>query len=739
MEYLRANDWSMRRFIVLSISLLLFYMCLTFGSEYIDLDIYWLRSISGFIILVFIPGFSVLRAMRLHELGTVRSVMFAIGISLSILMLMGLALNIISPFFGVYKTLAPQFITVITIISLVGLLIVAYTRDKFFVEAFNNKKILPVRINKFVLLSILLLICGIISIEYTNSYDNSLQMMLILIISLIPLIISFKKITDNDAYLLIFSISLIMVYSTTLFTNSVVGTDIFGEYRTAELTGMYQSWDSGDYHILNSAISVTILPQIFYSFCGIDLLTYFKIMVPFIYSIIPVGLYALYTNMFSKIMSGKARMFAVLLIIFTWYFFQLIPGVAREEIGEYFLILLVFVLLERDISNIALSVLFSISIILSHYTIAFVFLMILAGYIIFYYIIKKFLMIYHKENIPPARVGFSYVLLFLVFSFIWYLYISSGAILRGIGLMGQRIIDGISSISEPETNITANIISASSLNFSHDIYRILFYLIIIFLIIGGFKLFIIMLNRKQVKNYYQYIALAFPVYCLLGAYLFVPFIGYGVGLNRILHIALYFLAPCVLFGFNTIIEAIRYIFNIITGKRNMHIEKRESIRLFAIFLCIFFLFNSGFIFQLIKDPYPNSISLSLDFEETPENDNQSMGNMYLKIQTISDIEKRSVEWMNEHIHQNNNIFVTYGSQEFIYSRFDTITNITLLSTESPKGYLYYGYIGKVLGLEVTKIPNQQTIVRKTNTSYIDSNSRSLKIYETPYTSVYRLI
>ena len=94
------NDWKISRFFnfILFIQVaLLVTICL----DAINLHIPLIRELLSFIYLLFIPGILILRIIKLHKLGTIRTVLYSCGLSISSIMFIGFFMNLIYPFLGI--------------------------------------------------------------------------------------------------------------------------------------------------------------------------------------------------------------------------------------------------------------------------------------------------------------------------------------------------------------------------------------------------------------------------------------------------------------------------------------------------------------------------------------------------------------------------------------------------------------------------------------------------------------
>jgi len=92
---IQMNDWCIRKFLIFILSLQL-AMWGTIGLDAINIQIPIIRPIIGFIYLTFIPGISILRILRLHNIGNIETLLYAVGLSLTTIMFTGFLMNIIN-------------------------------------------------------------------------------------------------------------------------------------------------------------------------------------------------------------------------------------------------------------------------------------------------------------------------------------------------------------------------------------------------------------------------------------------------------------------------------------------------------------------------------------------------------------------------------------------------------------------------------------------------------------------
>ena len=115
-------------------------------------------------------------------------------------------------------------------------------------------------------------------------------------------------------------------------------------------------------------------------------------------------------------------------------------------------------------------------------------------------------------------------------------------------------------------------------------------------------------TKASYRKNQMYEMVALSNYALLGVYLIVPLIGFQLGFDRVFQLTTLLLASYFILGFKSIF---RSLFKIQNPLFKMKINRNSINKIIAITLTILLLFNSGFIFELFHDPFPNSASLSL--------------------------------------------------------------------------------------------------------------------------------
>lgn len=723
---LQINDWPIRRLSTLVFTILIIYLSIQL-LETLKIGLPGFKAFFGFLILL-IPGFIILRILNLHDLGITKSITFSIGISLTLMMIIGLFLNQIFPLIGIIKPFSQFILQSTFILSILILLIIAYILDNDYKP--NPNKINLSIMNPYLLLIILNLFIGVIGVNFAYYLDNNLLLMIfILIVSLIPIFVVFNKLDSKLYPFVIFIISLALLYHVSLFSPFLVGTDIFGEFWQANLTYMNQIWNVSTTGLLNSVLSITLLPTIFSFICGVDNVFYLKIVTPFFFALVPVVVYSIYENYLE--ITEKEKFLAVFFIISLSQFYITMTGLARQQIAELFFVLLLWLLIDNkhDASNGILFIIFTFALISSHYSLAYLFLFYVLLYAILKYILPK-INLRHKISfdtsiLTKSKINLNYVLFLVVLIVAWQIYISYSSVLGFLVGFVENVISGLSDLFAPHSNFSVAVVSSSSLTLLHTIYRYIFYSVLLFIAIGVVDL---LWSIKVSKEVTTYDILAISSCVIIGVFVVLPFSGFQIGFERIFQLTSLILAPYLIIGFKRFFTPIKTYLSRFLRFRTTN--NSTSINKFlALFLAIFFLFNTGLIYEITDDELPNSVSLSFHHAKDPKTIENTRGVMYLKIQTISTSELSAAEWFTEHLDQRKKVYTTYGSTELNIYGLRNLTNIDINKTTSKgySGYFYLNSVAKIMGFDILK---KRTSVSEAKISQesLDNLNKLNKIY-----------
>ena len=294
-----------------------------------------------------------------------------------------------------------------------------------------------------------------------------------------------------------------------------------------------------------------------------------------------------------------------------------------------------------------------------------------------------------KEIITLSSAG-----LYLVMLLAWYMYVSSGTVFSSVVHIGDFIFTNISTELLNPAARSAIILKAigmePSISFTHTIGDWLYRITMLFIILGVLRW---ILRRQEMKFSQAYIAFSVGGIVLVGVAVLIPcFSLAALDMTRIYHLSLFFLSPfCILVG-----EA---VFRWMPRLFRFRLSKRLAISLLTLIVLIpYFLFTSGFIFEVTKD-YPTSLPLSITRVDNSGDENAKTAFDYLhnREQNVS-----SAKWLSRYkvdlapVHVNRyhhcSVLASYGMMP------ESLRYLTSHTRLNRGDYIYLGYLNVVDGL-----------------------------------------
>jgi uncharacterized membrane protein len=171
--------------------------------------------------------------------------------------------------------------------------------------------------------------------------------------------------------MLLFGCALAAEWAFSLRSQEIIGFDITTELHTAQQIQAAGIWHAVHHNDPYGAmLSLTILPSILTSLTGLTPLIAFKALYPVLGAMIPVSIFLVS----ERVMRRRFAAGAAALLIIQSYFFQLLPEIARQEIGLVFFAALVSALLDDRLprgAQLRLVIALSVGLVVSHYSSAY--------------------------------------------------------------------------------------------------------------------------------------------------------------------------------------------------------------------------------------------------------------------------------------------------------------------------------------------------------------------------------
>jgi uncharacterized membrane protein len=428
--------------------------------------------------------------------------------------------------------------------------------------------------------------------------------------------------------LIIFAASLSLVYHIVLSSPSFGG-DAHIEYGFSNLVLEKGIWDPSIMANSNNAVaSINILVPVLCQLNAMNVLQVFKIFYPIIFSLIPLGLYSVLRRQIEPDLAFLSAYFYVSVRFFyTW-----VSEYIKQGFAMFFLMLIILILTSKAKRNIAselMLVLFSFSLVISHYGVSYLFL-------IFIPIAYFFQLFFEKQGLD--RSFGSYAPLYIVLTVSWYMYVSSGYTFELIVGLGERIILNIHELFNPETSDTLALLVSEKPFLSKTILKGLYLLTNAFIALG---LMTFIYNKLIVGKDLSwnlnanYVSFSIPSISFLAASLLPYVTKRGLAIDRAYCILLLFLAPFCIIGFVSILKVMRRFLG-----RNI-----DAVKALAIFFAIFLLFNSGWVTEVAGEKDVGSVAISqarIKSSGTPY-EKASLYNVYFEEEDIA-----SAIWLSEH-------------------------------------------------------------------------------------------
>jgi uncharacterized membrane protein len=370
------NDWQIKKCLVLSGSLLLAVWGLI-GLGALGLDIPVLRQVVAFIFLSFVPGLLLLRILRVHNVHIIESLLYSVGLSLAFAMAVGVVANFGLPPLGISRPIALVPLIIIMTFFLLILCIMAYIRDKGFRPSSQNDSHASESTWKSFranpapyLLAVLLPLLAILGANLVNAYySNTLVFALIFVVTIIIGLVAFNKFIPPRVYpFMIFMMALALLYQTTFISDYLVGSDIHIEHYLGNLVVENGYWDviiSGA-GAVNSCLSIVMLAPVYSLFLNMDIIWLFKIVYPFLFALMPLALF----RVFSLQIKPQYAFLAVVFFISMPIFFMDMTQLVRQQISELFFVLVVLLMVDRKLTLVQRTILvliFGFGVIVSYY------------------------------------------------------------------------------------------------------------------------------------------------------------------------------------------------------------------------------------------------------------------------------------------------------------------------------------------------------------------------------------
>lgn len=600
---LRFIDWEINKFlrVVLSTQIAAIVLILL-GMAGIQMPV--IRQAVCFIYLTFIPGALILRALNVHKLAPIQSAMFTVGASLAALMFAGALLNFTGPYLGITApiTILPIMVMLTALVLILSML--CYLRDRK-----SDDPLLDIKeaLSPPALLLYAVPFLAIFGAYRMNFFDaNGLLVLMILALAAIVLLVGFDRLIPKELYpLAIFVVAISLLLHNALISTYINGWDIQFENYRAALVLANGFWDSSTFSVLNAMLSIVMLAPIYSIVMDMDIVWVFKLIYPLLFALVPVGLYEVFRRQSSEKIAFMASFFFMSLVVFYTEMLQL----ARQEIAELFLVLVIMLVLDRSLDKAKWSVLFiifSFSLVVSHYGLTYIFIASLIIVLALLYLARMVGRMKMREIELNTRLSLVLVVSIVMFCLVWYISIASGNPFDTIvSILDQVFSNAATGFLDPDKVQGLGILATGgSVSALHKIYLYLMLFTQALIVVG---IAAVILKKGLMKMSAEYFAFSLVMIVILIAGITVPFFASSLNTTRLYQITLIFLAIFFVAGWLGVSKFLGRLIH--RDSPGMPI----AFRALAIFLAIFLIFNTGLAFEVFNDvPISYALNSTVD-------------------------------------------------------------------------------------------------------------------------------
>lgn len=575
----------------------------------IGLDIPLIRQCVGFIYLTFVCGFVILHALNISEKSFIETILLSVALSVAFATFSGLLIDTLLHFLGVSAPLSA--IPSAIIMNSLTLAIFLFSQRKNIGKRFIAPRIdflTGLRTSAVILyaLSFLLLLLSVIGTLYTNVY---LTLLAIVGIAVIFVLCTVSRILPSKYHtIVLFAVSLSLLYQASFVSSHIMGYDIFSEYYVFKVARATSYWnppgvvsDFGGLTVYDSVLSTTILPTLYSTVLNVDGDLIFKVIYPFIFAFVPLFLYKTYEGQLGKIVGIVSAFFFIANPI-NFYGLESL-SLAREMIAYLFLAAAIFSLLNRDMdakNRKILFIVFSAALAVSAYSLSFIYA---------FFLILTLIGLRLTGGGKNKTLSLSLVVVVLCAVFAWYMFVSSPPLNKLSFVVNNFFQNFRQDLLNTEARLPGQyslLSPTAQTTFVGLVHKLLIYLTQGLVVVGAV---VMALKRKSIKMSPEFRWMVICSVCLLVISLALPNVATAINFSRFYRLTMLFLSP--MFAIGGI-----YLFDLLKRVRIFsHASFRTisfegiGILLVAIILSAFFIFSVG-LANYVSGDYPFSYALS---------------------------------------------------------------------------------------------------------------------------------
>jgi uncharacterized membrane protein len=651
-----------KSFVVLVVSI----QSLVVASVILDLPA--IRQVVGFLYLTIVPGAVLMRILKLRESTVVEHVSISVGLSISLVMLFGYAANELGLLMGIQNPLSlASLLFPLSIFVLISSAYIYFEEEEFKNRGQPLTSIGGARAWLAIALFVGLPFVSLLGSFLASSFSSiTVLLCIIMVISAVFLLtVGSAKIVPMKLYpLALFAIAIALLLPTTMWSRYITGYDLHQEFYCFALTRISSSWTPSIFGVQTvenvgfqsyaSMLSLTILPFFYSVVLNLSGELIFKVIYPIILSIVPVVLYYVYTVFFDE----RRAVLAVFFFVSYATFYIQMAYLARQMIAELFFALLLLLYAKYGFTrnrgrHSVLILFFFFGLIVSHYGLT---------YVAILYVLCFVLVTSAREH-RLNKTGLTDLLLLLALALTWYVFSFSSAAVNDLAASLNRMIAGLADIfGGRDPNLLKAIGAVSLPSLWRRLGQYTFFALEILTVAGFLKL---LWTRKRLGSNQFFFSGILASMLLLALSIAIPNFSYTLNQTRIFQIALFFLAPMLMLGSETLFNLIFRMLNHFHKGFSWGWVHRISLIFATLLIVVFFLFQSGFIFALVGD-IPASPSLTTDKSDA------ALRNLSLYDSFTFSREVYGAKWALVNISNQSQIYCDLTSQLHVLSSYGLV-------------------------------------------------------------------
>lgn len=581
-------------------------------------------------LLLFVPGASILRIMRIHRIGFTRSALYSLGLGVMVLMIIGALLNVLHYTGPIDNPLTLWPICGGFVATIILLLAATYRRDRDYVVTTIAPKI-DVQTLLVWAFGILLPIVVVVGTQVAGfEGDRSIIFFSLVAMCAAPLIVLSKNTKNYEV--LVLSLSLSILLHRGLMTSYLMGYDVFSEYYTAVSCTSHGYWDVFREFGANTAMSMCTLAPMLTNLTSIETIELLKIVYPIIFSFTALAVYKVVQGQ----LGARPALAASFLYIGYQAFYGLMVQLTKQQMAEVFLLMFFMCVTDRSLSRrdrriFALISLFGI--VVSHYALAYIAIGLVVGLVamntLWHLISKVRERLKESERAPIHRwfigtvkswyhdqrrtqiISVDLALAFLAIFVIWFSITASGMMLK----YGENVEQYVGSTSGTESFLTQmDSIEFVLIDYGSPLHNVEKYLILFSMAICiiGVAYAITRFDRLKEagveRDFVIFGALASLI--IIGCFT-IPRLSYSFYFARFFQVTYIFTSGFFVLGLFAIVNFfLNRKPNGIGILKRMH-DDRKTMKVASAFLVLFLMFNTGAVYYATDD-YSSSFALDPD-------------------------------------------------------------------------------------------------------------------------------